>query len=114
MDAVISGGVLASLTGLTALAFKHPRAFARLYPFLNAAATVVFLGLTVWQVAVEVTWTGVRPFLNQATLDAARLAKTDLVLPYFWICFAYGTLLAYFWVNLKLPAFIRTTGPSSR
>ncbi len=113
MDAIISGAVLASLSGLTALAFKHPRAFAKLYLFLNVAATVLFLGLSIWQVAVQVTWTGIRPFLDQGQMDAAYLAKTHLVLPYLWICAAYGALLAFLWVNLKLPVFIRTTGAPS-
>jgi len=112
MDALVSGVVLASLSGLTALAFKHPTAFAKLYPFLNVAVTILFLGLTIWQVAVELTWTGIRPFLDQEQMGAAYLAKTGLVLPYVWICAVYGASLAFFWVNLKLPLFIRSTGTS--
>ena len=113
MDAIISGAVLASLSGLTALAFKHPSAFARLYVLLNVSVTALFLGLTIWQAAVHVTWTGVQPYLDAVHAQEARSAKQALALPFVWICVAYGALLVFFWVNLKLPAFIRssTTDP---
>ena len=109
MDAIISGAVLAGLSGLTALAFRHPSAFARLYVLLNATITVLFLGLSIWQAAVHVTWAGVQPYLDPARTHDAQLAKATLSLPYAWICAAYGALLVFFWVNLKLPAFIRNS-----
>ncbi len=110
MDALVSGAVLASLSGLTAVAFNHPRAFAKLYPFLNLTVTVAFLGLTTWQVAVHVTWTGMEPLVDRTLLEGAASVKADLVLPYVWVCVGYTVLLVFFWVNLKLPMFIRRVG----
>ena len=110
LTALISGVVLASLSGITALAFKHPRAFAKLYPFLTLVVSVAFLGLTIWQAAVHVTWTGIQPFVNHSQRDAASLVKASLTLPYVWICVAYTALLVFFWINLKLPGFVKSAG----
>ena len=103
---LISGLVLASASGITALAFKHPRAFAKLYPLLNVLATAAFLSLSIWAAAVHVTWTGIRPFVPAEHLAAAEPVRETLTLPYFWICVTYALLLVFFWINLKLPAFI--------
>ena len=113
MEALISGAVLASLSGLTAVAFNHPKAFAKLYPFLNLTVSIAFLSLTIWQAAVHVTWTGVEPYVDQSQLDAAGGVKSSLVLPYVWVCVAYTVLLIFFWVNLKLPRFIKRAGANA-
>ena len=110
MEALISGALLASLSGLTAVAFNHPKAFAKLYPFLNLSVTVAFLGITIWQAAVHVTWTGVEPYVDAQHLTVADLERDSLVLPYVWVCVIYTLLLILFWVNLNLPRFIRRFG----
>jgi hypothetical protein len=110
LTALASGLVLASLSGITALAFKHPEAFAKLYPFLNLGVSIVFLSLSIWQVAVHITWAGLLPFVSHEQLQGAYLIKQNLALPYAWICIILTALLVFFWVNVKLPVFIKSVG----
>ena len=114
MQSLLSGLVLASVTGLTALAFKHPRAFARLYPYLTLAISILFAGLTVWHFAVHFTWIALTAFIQQEQISVAYRSVENLELPYVFVCVAYVGILALLWVDLKLPAFINATeGPNS-
>jgi hypothetical protein len=109
-DGVDDMEAVAALISGAVLAFKHPKAFALLYPYLNLLVSVAFLSASIWQGAVHVTWTGVRPLVEAGQLDAALLVKASLTLPYFWICVAYAVLMAFFWVILKLPMFVKKAG----
>jgi len=109
MSAVLSGLVLTGLSGLTMLAFRHPRAFARLYPYLNLAVSVLFLLLTAWHLAVQVTSTAVFPYVDRDAFAEAQAAVATLTIPYLWACAIYVALLAFFWICMRLPPFIKAT-----
>ena len=109
VQTVLSGLVITAISGLTVLAFRYPRAFLRLYPYLNLGITVLFLMLTVWQVAIHTTWTAVAPFLEPGHRQTAGLAVADLQIPYLWVCASYVGVLIFLWINAKLPAFIKAT-----
>jgi len=107
MDALLSGVVIAALSGLTALAFRHTAAFARLYPYLTLLVSIVFLALSVWQLAVFLSWSELQSYLDTTQRDAAYAVKRKLQLPYPMVCAAYVAVLAFLWVNVKLPRFIK-------
>ena len=107
MQALLSGVVLAALSGLTALAFKHPQAYAKLYPYLTSFVSVVFYTLTVWHAGVQLSWTILKSHVETVQHDAARAAIAAVQLPYVGVCIVYAVALLYLWVNLFLPRFIR-------
>ena len=109
MQSLISGVVLAALSGLTALAFKHPHAYSKLSPYLISLVSAAFYTLTVWHAGVRITWTMLRPYVETVQHDAARAAVGALQLPYVWVCIAYAAALLYLMANLFLPRFIRAT-----
>ena len=107
MQSFIYGLLLACVSGLTVLAFKNHGGFVRLFPFLVAAATALFVGITVWHVAIEVTWTAMHEYLVHESLPAAASAKARLRPPYAWVALWYLAVLAFLWINLKLPPFLQ-------
>jgi len=109
MQAFLSGLVLAGVSGVTFLAFRHARAYARLFPYLLLIASVIFLVLSTWQVAVRITWTSARVFVDPEIMPAANLAVAALQVPYFWVCMAYIGALVFLWINAKLPPFINAS-----
>lgn len=109
MQSFIFGLLLAGVSGITVLAFKHPRGYAKLFPYLLAAGTIVFLGMTVWHVAVEVTWRTADDYITEENLVAAQDRKLTLILPYAWIVFWYFALIGFLWIDLKLPPFLQIT-----
>lgn len=109
MQAFLSGLVLAGVSGLTFLAFRHARAYARLYPYLLLIASVIFLVVSTWQVAVRITWTTARVFMKPEAMPAANVAFAALQVPYFWVSMAYIGALVFLWINIKLPPFINAS-----
>ena len=72
MQTFIFGLLLAGISGVTVLAFKQPYGFARLFPYLLGIATILFVGITIWHVAVQISWQGLSPYLVQESRSDAE------------------------------------------
>ena len=107
MQTFIFGLLLACVSGVTVVAFKHPNGFARLFPYLFGIATAVFVGITIWHVAVDITWKSLAAYIVQEVLADARSTIGRLSVPYSWVVFWYLGVVAFLWVNLKLPPFLQ-------
>ena len=107
MQTFIVGLLLACVSGVTVVAFKHPNGFAKLFPYLFAVATVLLIGVTVWHVAVEITWTTLRQFMAEETLSEAANTTGKLRPPFAWVGLWYVGVVVFLWVNLKLPPFLQ-------
>lgn len=107
MQAFLSGLLLAFVSGVTVLAFKHQHGFARLFPYAIAGVTVVFVVLLVWDLAIEMTWVKLVEYIRLDSIDAATLARNRLRLPYTWVGPGYIAIVIFLWINLKLPPFLR-------
>ncbi len=113
MQTFIFGLLLAGVSGVTVIAFRHPNGFARLFPYLLAVVTVLFVGVTVWHVAVDVTWTKLLPYMVPETLAEAANTKGQLRLPYAWVALWYLAVVAFLLINLKLPPFLQVADEHS-
>lgn len=107
MQTFIFGLLLACVSGVSVVAFRHPNGFARLYPYLFGIATSVFVGITVWHVAVEISWKNLAVYVVQDMLPDAQATKGQLSVPYTWVVFWYLGVVVFLWVNLKLPPFLQ-------
>jgi hypothetical protein len=106
MQAVLSGIALALLSALGAFAFRFPRAYARLYPYLLWGAAIAVVLVLIWQAAVEYTWLSLSQFVDAGAIDAARVAKNQLAAPYVGVGLGYIGLIAFLWAIRRLPQFI--------
>lgn len=109
MQTLIVGLLLAGVSATTLVAFKHPLGYAKLFPYLIGTVTTVFVCVAVWHVAVEMTWRGLEQFIDPGLLADAKNNIERLSLTYFWAGFWFVALLAFLWVNLKLPRFLQIT-----
>jgi len=107
MQTLIVGLLLAGVSATTLVAFKHTQGYAKLFPYLVGTVTTVFVCIAVWHVAVEMAWRGLEQFVEPAMLADAKNAIERLSLIYFWVGFWFVALLAFLWVNLKLPRFLQ-------
>ena len=106
MQTFIFGLLLACVSGVTVVAFKYPNGFARLFPYLLAVTTVLFIGLIVWRIAIEVSWTNLLKYMLKDTLPEAANVNQRLRPPYAWVALWYLGVVAFLWINLKLPPFL--------
>lgn len=107
MQSLIVGLVLAGVSATTLVAFKHPHGYAKLFPYLVGAATTVFVCVSMWHVAIAMTWSGLEQFVVLEKLGDAENVVEGLRIPYLWIGFSFVALLIFLWVNLKLPPFLQ-------
>jgi len=107
MQTFIFGLLLAGVSGVTIVAFKHPGGFARLFPYLLGIATTAFCGITIWHIAVEMSWRSLNMYIDQKALSDAIATNGRLSLPYTWVVFWYLGVVAFLYVNLKLPPFLQ-------
>ena len=113
MHTFIGALLMAGISATTFVAFKHPNGYARLFPYLLAAATTVFLGITLWHVAIEVSWRSLDPYLVALSKADAESAIDRLRPPLLWAGFWYLGLVAFLWVNLRLPTFLQVADQRS-
>ena len=109
MQMFIFGLLLACVSGVTIVAFNYPNGFARLFPYLLALATVLFIDIIIWLVAVEFTWRNLVQYMAQDSLADAENTKGKLSPPSAWIGFWYLGVVGFLWVNLRLPRFLQTS-----
>ena len=113
MQTFIVGLLLAGVSGITVVAFRYPHGFVRLFPYLLAFVTVLFLGFGVWHVAIEYAWSNLHEHLMQDTSSEAVSTRAQLRFPYIWIIVCYIGAVAFLFINLKLPPFLGITGDDS-
>lgn len=109
MQTFIFGLLLAAVSGVTIVAFRHSYGFARLFPYLLAVVTTVFVGFNIWHVALEVAWSDLVSYIDSDTLAEANAAKNALRFSYEWVAFWYLGVIAYLWIMLRLPPFLQIT-----
>ena len=89
MQSFILALLLAAVSGVTVVAFRHPHGYARLFPYLLAVTSVVFVGATIWHTAVEITWSGVDEYVAPDKVSTAEEQISRLNLPIAWVVFWY-------------------------
>lgn len=112
MEALLTGLALAGLSGLTVLAFQNTHGFARLFPYLLVAASVVFIGLAIWYVAVVYTWSLVGEFVKKEDLETAETVVAGIRTPSAWIGVGNLAFVVYLLLMLWLPTFLKEAGES--
>ena len=107
MQTFLYGLLTACITGLTVLAFKHPKGFSKLFPYLMGLATAVFVAVTVWHVAIELTWNNLLPHIVPQKVREAKESIGTLRFPYVWVAVSYLSVAAFLLLILKLPPFLQ-------
>lgn len=107
MQTFIFGLLLAGVSGVTIVAFRHPFGFARLFPYLVAVVTAVLVGFSIWHVAIEVAWASMLDYIQGNTFAEANAAKNAIRFSYKWVAFWYVGVIIYLWTMLRLPPFLQ-------
>jgi hypothetical protein len=107
MQTFIFGLVLACISGVTVLAFRHPIGFSRLFPYLLGAVTAVFIGASVWHLAIQVTWTNLLTYMVPEKVGQALDAIARFRVPFLWVALFYFGVVVFLWIILKLPPFLQ-------
>ena len=100
METFISGLLLAAVTGLAIIAYRHPSGYKKIFIFLFVTVGVVSLGISVWDLAVEIGFGQVIPFLKTDSdgYDKARAAIRTVQINLGWLFL--GTVATIIYLNI--------------
>lgn len=84
-ETVISGLILAAISGVTFLAYKHHSGYMKIYYFIHYGALLLMLLGFVWNAGVDITWVELSEFIvRDNTIDAIQ-ARDDIKISYIWL-----------------------------
>lgn len=100
MDKLISGLMLAALSGLTFLAYNHPTSYAILYKYLTGILVLLYIGLVIWDGGVRTTHMRLLPLIESEKFDNADDVISGITPKWwvhaaFWFAFIYTAFLVY-------------------
>lgn len=100
--AVISSLIVAFITGITFLAYKHPVAFKRLYFPIFVVLLVLGVGFGSWNAAISAALTALKEFIPSDQFQAATLKVHGMDAPT-WYLWAFMAATIYLGFLLWLP-----------
>lgn len=96
MVQIIGTMLVAALTGLTYLAYKHPKSYSEIYIVISAFVLALLVGLSAWNFAVSQSFRKLIPYMDTDKLDVAGTVIDGLSIPMVYI---WGVILVniYLW-----------------
>lgn len=107
---VITGLLIALVSGITVLAYKHPLAFKRLYWPISLFLVAALFGVSSWNSAINAVLLTVKDLIPAATFMAISTKAHDLDVPS-WYSWGIGVFMFYVGFLLFLPEL---TGDDSK
>lgn len=106
IETIISSLLVAAVTGISFVAYRHPAAFSKLFtPILMVMGTALVFGL-IWDVAVSRAFVDLSPFIVTGKLDSAQKAIETLSLPMGWLIGGFFGFYIYLVFLLSLPKLL--------
>ena len=75
---LVAGLIVAAITGITFVAYRHVKAFRWLYRQFSKLVTIVFVGFFIWQAAIIVVASSVLPLIPEQNREAVIVAMQRL------------------------------------
>lgn len=99
--------VIAAITGLAFIAYKHPTGFKRINLPLVALSLIIFVSMMIWNVAISKGYTAIMLFLDPAKFEKASVAVKDIQVNadlWFVVMLVFNVYLGILW---WLPVLIK-------
>ncbi|MGA2978045.1 MAG: hypothetical protein ABSD76_00510 [Terriglobales bacterium] len=102
LKTALSTLLVAGISGVTFMAYKHPRGYAKMHPFLIWGAVLVNLVGNLWNLDLVLSLHRMYPFIPLDKFPAARAFVEEQTIPFFWLLvgclgvICYAAFLRYF------------------
>lgn len=105
--------VIAAISGISFLAYKHPRAYQKLFIPICYAQLAIVVGLVIWDAAITTAFSYLLPHFKNDEVKLASETVERLSLPIEWVLLGSFSLYLFLLFLLNLPKLISdpTTEP---
>ncbi|MCW5693821.1 MAG: hypothetical protein KIT48_15785 [Pseudolabrys sp.] len=107
MDKLIPSLIVAALSALTWLAYKHPPAFKMIAAFPMIAVTLIYVAFAIWEFGVSKGYSKMLEFLKPGSFDEAQKQVDELRVLTGWHGAAVFCFNLYMVFLINLPAILR-------
>lgn len=84
-----------ALSGLAYLAYKHPKAYEKLFSKLYLLATVLFAILFSWDSGIWISNIKLKEKMNNVDKELIQSILEPLQIPYWWLIGCYSAFIVY-------------------
>lgn len=103
--------VLVAITGLTWVAYNHPKGYSKIFLAITSLTFVTFAGFAIWNIALLVAGRQLSPMINHDKSAAANKAIEAISIPNGWLVFFTVAFLIYLMFLLYLHEIIGPKNP---
>jgi hypothetical protein len=107
LETIVVGLVLAFASGITILAYKHPRIYKLFSGPLAALVMATMVGASIWDLAVTKTRIAIDPFVDPQKGLAALEASRKLETPFPWVFGGCLLILLYLGFLRAFPILLK-------
>ena len=114
MDRVIPALIIAFISAISFIAYKHPKPFKALFGLLAILSMVVSVALLAWEVGVNSTFIAVMGFVEADKIKEAKAAIDSYQIPY-WVFLAGLGFICYLnFLRFILPMLLDEDQPENK
>jgi hypothetical protein len=95
METIISGLILATVSGLTFVAYKHPPGYKKIQAVILPVLSISIVGVSIWNLAVGETARALNDFIDASNGLEALAAQRAVELPFGWLFMAFTGCYLY-------------------
>lgn len=106
IETLATGLILAAVTGLTVIAYKHPQGYNRIHGYLYAGAVMIYIAVMAWSEGVGIAYSEVTKFIPVDKQDAARKAIDAVQVSFALTFFVFVGVAAYLIFLSLLPGIL--------
>jgi hypothetical protein len=114
MDKLVPGIVLAALSALTFVAYRHPDGYQRLMRPIRYVVPVLFTAALVWDISSMRTLSNLYSFIDASKLNEAKAAADNTQMLNWYILGAYFAGMLYLEFLSFLPEILSEEKPPKR
>lgn len=113
LEQLVTGLLLAGVTGISLIAYKHPAGYQNIYPTLKYGPLFVLICGVVWNSALDTSWMHIHTFFAEGKDTAATAALDGLKVPHTWLFIGCMGVSFYSVFLHFLPDLLKADGPGA-
>jgi hypothetical protein len=103
MQGLIYSLILAAISALAFIAYRHHKAFAKIGSTLHWASLITFLAMNMWNIAMTVAGSAARSAVEYREAEKIRIAIEALQIPYSMLIISFILWMGYLMILSYLP-----------
>jgi hypothetical protein len=113
MDKVIPALIVAAISSLTFVAYKHPKAYQKIFNPLAICFLITFIAVNAWNLSNTLTYSALIEYIEVGKIKDAKTAMENYQIPYWEMWMLLGSYFYLFFLTF-LPRLLDEDKPVNK